>query len=174
MIFSYKGITPVVHDSVFLAQGTCVIGDVHIGEGSSLWFNVVVRGDVNLVRIGQRTNIQDGSVVHVTHETHPTIIGDDVTVGHRATLHGCRIGNGVLVGIGAVILDGAEIGDSSMIAAGSLVAPGTKIPPRSMVMGIPGKVVRMLTAEECRGFGSLASRYVAYGAEYLNNVERIG
>lgn len=174
MLFSYNGHSPELHASVFLAQGACVIGDVQIAEGSSLWFNVVVRGDVNYIRIGRHTNIQDGSVIHVTHETHPTIIGDRVTIGHRVTLHGCKINNGALIGIGATVLDGAEVGESSLIAAGTLVAPGTKIPPRSLVMGVPGKIIRALSTVECLELETLAARYVAYSAEYINNVERIG
>lgn len=174
MILSYKGLKPRLHDSVFLAEGACVIGDVQIGEGSSLWFNVVVRGDVNYIRIGCRTNIQDGSVVHVTREKHPTVIGDEVTVGHRATLHGCTVKDGALIGIGALVLDGAVIGESSLVAAGTLVAPGTIVPPRSLFMGVPGKLVRTLSAEECLELRSLAASYTVYSVEYLNNVERIG
>lgn len=174
MIFTYKGRQPHLGENVFLAEGACVIGDVRIGAESSLWFNVVVRGDVNHIRIGRRTNIQDGSVVHVTRDTHPTIIGNNVTVGHRATLHGCTVGDGVLIGIGATVLDGAEIGESSLVAAGTLVAPGTKVPPRSLVMGVPAKVKRQLSDDECQKFKALAESYVAYSAEYLSNVERIG
>ncbi len=170
MILDYKGISPQLDASVFLAPGACVIGDVQIGENSSLWFNVVVRGDVNFIRIGRRSNIQDGSVVHVTRDTHPTVIGDDVTVGHNATLHGCTVHDGSLVGIGATILDGAVIGASSLVAAGSVVAPGTQIPPRSLVMGQPGLVKRTLSEDECKNIHTFAERYVQYQNDYREQV----
>lgn len=170
MILDYKGISPQLDASVFLAPGACVIGDVQIGENSSLWFNVVVRGDVNFIRIGRRSNIQDGSVVHVTRDTHPTVIGDDVTVGHNATLHGCTVHDGCLVGIGATILDGAVIGASSLVAAGSVVAPGTQIPPRSLVMGQPGLVKRTLSEDECKNIHTFAERYVQYQNDYREQV----
>lgn len=166
MILDYKGTTPQIDSTVFVAPGACVIGDVQVGEHSSLWFNVVVRGDVNSIRIGCRTNIQDGTVVHVTRGTHPTVIGDDVTVGHSVTLHGCTVHNGSLIGIGAIVLDGAVIGASSLVAAGSLVAPGTLVPPRSLVMGSPGRVKRTLTEEECRNILDLSANYVQYQADY--------
>lgn len=174
MIRSYRGITPQIAPSAFVEQSACVIGDVHVGEEASLWFNTVVRGDVNSIRIGKRTNIQDGTVVHVTHEVHPTIIGDDVTVGHNVTLHGCTIGNGCLIGIGAIVLDGVEIGDHSLVAAGSLLPPGLHIPPRSLVMGSPGRVRRQLSDEECDGLLRSAGNYVAYRQEYLAQMERSG
>jgi len=166
MILEYKGVTPQLDASVFVAPGACVVGDVHIGQKSSLWFNVVVRGDVNFIRIGSRTNIQDGSIIHVTRDTHPTVIGDDVSVGHSVTLHGCTVHDGCLVGIGAIVLDGAVIGASSLIAAGSLVSPGTQIPPRSLVMGSPGRVKRMLTEDECCNMQSIAERYLQYQEDY--------
>lgn len=174
MIVAHKGIAPQFDASVFIAPGACVIGDVWIGEKSSLWFNVVVRGDVNFIRIGSRTNIQDGSIVHVTRATHPTIIGSDVTVGHRVTLHGCTVEDGCLVGIGAIVLDGAVVGASSLVAAGSVIVPGTKIPPGSLVMGSPGRVKRSLSAEECRNMQAVAEHYVHYQDDYRTSVERIG
>ena len=172
MIRSYRGIAPQVASSAFVEQTACVIGDVHIGEESSLWFNVVVRGDVNFIRIGKRSNVQDGSVVHVSHETHPTVIGDDVTIGHNVTLHGCTIGNGCLVGIGATILDGVVIGDHSLVAAGSLLPPGLHVPPHSLVMGSPGRVRRQLADEECARLMQAARNYVVYREEYLAQMER--
>ncbi len=174
MILKHKGVAPQLAKSAFLAPGACVIGDVHIGHESSLWFNVVVRGDVNSIRIGDRTNIQDGTVVHVTRETHPTWIGNDVSVGHSVTLHGCTVHDKCLIGIGAIVLDGVEVGMSSLVAAGTVVAPGTKIPPRSLVMGSPGRVKRELTEEECANIHSIASRYLEYQEDYRSNVERIG
>ncbi|MEJ2198620.1 MAG: gamma carbonic anhydrase family protein, partial [Desulfuromonadales bacterium] len=158
MILEHNGIAPQLDASVFLAPSACVIGDVQIGEKSSLWFNVLVRGDVNYIRIGKRTNIQDGTVIHVTLKTHPTVIGDDVSVGHSVTLHGCTIQDGCLIGIGAIILDGVEVGESSLVAAGSLLTPGTKIPPRSLVMGSPARVRKQLTDAECADFHSIAER----------------
>ena len=173
MILEHNGIAPQIDASVFLAPSACVIGDVQIGEKSSLWFNVLVRGDVNYIRIGKRTNIQDGTVIHVTLKTHPTVIGDDVSVGHSVTLHGCTIHDGCLIGIGAIILDGVEVGESSMVAAGSLLTPGTKIPPRSLVMGSPARVRKELTDAECADFHSIAERYIKYQDDYRNNVKRI-
>ena len=173
MILEHNGIAPQLDASVFLAPSACVIGDVQIGEKSSLWFNVLVRGDVNYIRIGKRTNIQDGTVIHVTHKTHPTVIGDDVSIGHSVTLHGCNIQDRCLIGIGAIILDGVEVGESSMVAAGSLLTPGTKIPPRSLVMGSPARVKKELTDAECADFHSIAERYIQYQDDYRNNVKRI-
>jgi carbonic anhydrase/acetyltransferase-like protein (isoleucine patch superfamily) len=166
MIIEHKGVVPQIDASVFIAPSACVIGDVQIGEKSSLWFNVIVRGDVNFIRIGRRSNIQDGSVIHVTRETHPTVVGDDVTVGHSVTLHGCTVNDGCLIGIGAIVLDGAVIGASSLVAAGSVVAPGTQIPPRSLVMGSPGRVKRELTEDECTNIHSFAERYIRYQEDY--------
>lgn len=174
MIFEYKGISPQLDGSVFVAPGACVIGDVHIGEQSSLWFNVVVRGDVNYIRIGKRTNIQDSTVVHVSRNTHPTVLGDDVTVGHSVTLHGCTVEDGCLIGIGAVVLDGAVIGASSLVAAGTVVAPGTTIPERSLVMGSPGRVKRQLTEDESRHLYTFAENYTQYQEDYRLQVKRIG
>ena len=166
MVLAYKGIEPKLDASVFIAPGACVIGDVHIGEKSSIWFNVIVRGDVNFIRIGSRTNIQDGSVVHVTSDTHPTFIGDDVTVGHSVTLHGCTVHDGCLIGIGAIVLDGAVVGASSLVAAGSLISPNTQIPPRSLVMGSPGRVKRTLTEEECSNMHATAQHYIQCQENY--------
>ena len=173
MIFDYNGVTPQIDPSVFLAPNACVIGDVQIDEKSSLWFNVLVRGDVNYIRIGKRTNIQDGTVIHVTHKTHPTMIGDDVSVGHSVTLHGCNVQAGCLIGIGAILLDGVDVGESSMIAAGSLLTPGTKIPPRSLVMGSPARVRRELTDAESAHLHSIAERYILYQEDYRTRVKRI-
>ena len=174
MIMEYEGITPQIDDSVFIAPGAWVIGDVQIGEQSSLWFNVIVRGDVNYIRIGCRTNLQDGTVVHVTRKTHPTVIGNDVTIGHKVMLHGCTIHDGSLIGIGAIVLDGAVIGASSLVAAGSLISPRTHIPPRSLVMGSPGRVKRSLTEEECRNIHSAAGNYIHYQENYRINVKMPG
>jgi len=148
MIKDFRDSSPKIHESAFVAENAVVIGDVEIGEESSVWFGSVLRGDVNFIRIGARTNVQDGSVIHVSSSTHPTIIEDEVTLGHRVTLHGCYIETGCLIGIGAIILDGVRVGRESLVAAGSLLTPNTQIPPRSLVMGSPARVKRDLTADE--------------------------
>jgi len=169
MILAYRGILPDIAASAFLAPTATVVGDVLIGDESGIWFGVILRGDVNRIRIGRRTNLQDGTIVHVTSGTHPTTIGDGVTVGHGAKLHGCTIGDGCLVGIGAIVLDGAEIGDESMVAAGSLVTPGTIAPPRSLLVGSPARIKRSLTDDELGLLKTLADRYVAYRLDYQQN-----
>ncbi|MFY0522766.1 gamma carbonic anhydrase family protein [Archangium gephyra] len=162
----FRDQTPRVHPSCFVEDSAQVIGDVELGEDSSVWFNSVLRGDVNPIRIGRRTNIQDLSMIHVTSERYSTSIGDDVTVGHHVVLHGCTVGNRVLVGMGAIVMDGVEIGDDSIIGAGTLLTPGTKIPPGSLVVGSPGKVKRTLTDEE-RGFLlESAKHYVRTAADH--------
>src|SRR5512146_1441792 len=140
MIRPYKGTVPRIHPSAFVDQSAQVIGDVEIGEESSVWMNVVVRGDVNVIRIGRRTNLQDGTIVHVMRGTHPTRLGNEVTVGHAVVLHGCVIGDRCLIGMGSILLNGATIGGDSIVAAGALVTEDTKIPPRSLVMGSPAKI----------------------------------
>ena len=167
MIMDYRGIRPQVAADAFIAPTATLIGDVHVGAESGIWFNVVLRGDVNRIRIGRRTNLQDGTVVHVTSNTHPTMIGNGVTVGHGVVLHGCTVGDGCLIGIGAIVLDGAVIGESSMVAAGSLVAPGTVVPPRSLAVGSPARIKRELTETEFQQLQALADRYVAYRLDYL-------
>lgn len=167
MLHLYRGQSPQLDESVFRVGSAEIIGDVTIGADSSLWFNVVVRGDVNWIRIGQRTNIQDGSVVHVTHEKHPTRIGDDVTVGHNVTLHGCRIGNRCLIGMGAVVMDAVEIADDVMIAAGALVTPGTKVPSGTLYAGSPARYKRHLSADEIAGLKQSALNYLSYVTSYL-------
>jgi carbonic anhydrase/acetyltransferase-like protein (isoleucine patch superfamily) len=148
MIKTFKNISPKIHKTAFVAENAMIIGDVEIGAESSIWFNSVVRGDVNFIRIGARTNVQDASVIHVSSKTHPTVLEDEITLGHRVTLHGCHVERGCLIGIGAIVLDGARIGKNSLIAAGSLVTPDTQIPPGSLVMGSPARVKRKLTDDE--------------------------
>lgn len=167
MLHLYRGQSPQLDETVFRVGSAEIIGDVTIGAESSLWFNVVVRGDVNWIRIGQRTNIQDGTVVHVTHEKHPTLIGDDVTVGHNVTLHGCRIGNRCLIGMGAVLMDGVEIEDNAMIAAGALVTPGTKVPAGSLYAGSPARFKRQLSDAEIAELKQSALNYLNYVNSYL-------
>jgi carbonic anhydrase/acetyltransferase-like protein (isoleucine patch superfamily) len=158
---------PAVHASVYVDPSAQVIGDVEIGAESSVWMNAVVRGDVNYIRIGARSNVQDGTIIHVMHDTHPTIIGDDVTLGHGVIAHGCTIHNRVLIGMGAVLLNGAEIGEDSIVAAGSLVTEGARVPPRSLVMGSPAKVKRALDAGQIASILEYASNYVRYRLDYM-------
>ena len=163
----YLGKLPVIAAGAFIDETAQVIGDVVIGAESSVWMQVVIRGDVNYIRIGDRTNVQDGSVVHVQNETHPTVIGNDVTIGHGAVVHGCTIHDRVLIGMGAVILNGAVIGEDSIVAAGTLVTERSVIPPRSMVMGSPGKVRRALTDAEVATILEFSGNYVRYRLDYM-------
>jgi len=167
MLKPFKGKRPVVAESVYIEESAMVIGDVTIGEDSSVWFNAVVRGDVNYIRIGARSNIQDGSVIHVTHKTHPTVIEDDVTIGHSVTVHGCTIKSRVLIGMGAVILDGAVVESDCVIAAGALVAEGVAIPSGWLAMGLPAKPVRQLTGDEKAMLTKSARNYVGYKNDYM-------
>lgn len=166
MLRPYRGLVPTVHPTAFVDASAQVIGHVEIGAESSVWMNAVIRGDVNDIRIGARTNIQDGTIVHVMHHTHPTRIGDDVTIGHGAIVHGCTVGDRVLVGMGAILLNGATIGEDSIVAAGTLVTEGAVVPPRSMVMGVPGRVRRALTDEEVVFVKASAANYVRYRLDY--------
>ena len=167
MITAYKGIAPIIADTALVAPGAHIIGDVQIGEHSSIWFNCVLRGDCYYIRIGESTNIQDGTVIHATNGRFPTIIGNRVTVGHSAVLHGCTINDRSLIGIGAILLDDVTVGEESFIAAGSLVTPGTVIPPRSMVMGAPAKVRRQVTDEEVARIDQHWQHYIEYKNQYL-------
>jgi carbonic anhydrase/acetyltransferase-like protein (isoleucine patch superfamily) len=166
MLVALEGRTPQVAADAYVEASARVIGDVVIGSESSLWFYAVVRGDVERIRIGRRTNLQDHTTVHVTSGRWPTMVGDGVTVGHRAVLHGCSIGDHCLVGIAAVVLDGAEVGPESLIGAASLVVPGTKIPPRSLVLGSPARIVRELRADEVRRLHDSAEIYVETARRY--------
>ena len=172
-IIEYKGMKPKLKDGSWIAPGASVIGDVIVGKDSSIWFGCVVRGDVHKIRIGDRTNIQDLSMIHVTHykkpdksDGHPTIIGNDVTVGHRVMLHGCTVEDACLIGMSATILDGAVIGKESIVGAGALVTMNKKFPPRSLILGSPAKVVRELSDEEVEELYASAKRYVNFMREY--------
>ncbi len=167
MIRTFKGITPTIDPTAYVDIAAQVLGDVHIGAESSVWMNVVIRGDVHSIRIGRRTNVQDLTMVHVMRETHPTVIGDEVTIGHSAIVHGCTIEDRVLVGMGAVLLNGVHVGAESIIAAGTLLTEGTSVPPRSMVMGRPGKVKRVLTDEDVAEIRWYADNYVIYRLDYM-------
>lgn len=166
-IISYKGKTPKIDPTVFIAPNAVIIGDVEIGEHSSVWFNSVIRGDVYYIRIGKNTNIQDGSVIHVTTDTFATIIGDGVIMGHNVVAHGCTIRDGALIGMGSILLDNCEIGECALVAAGSLVPMGMKVPPRTLVAGMPAKVKRELTEEELARMTENWQHYVDLKNDYL-------
>jgi carbonic anhydrase/acetyltransferase-like protein (isoleucine patch superfamily) len=166
MITQYLSKKPKIPSSVFMAKGAVVIGDVELGEECSVWFNAVIRGDVNYIRIGRRTNIQDGAIIHVTHEKYPTVIGDDVTIGHGAILHACTIKDRALIGMGAKVLDRAVIGSYSLIAAGAVITEGCEVPERTLMAGVPAKAIRQLTAEEMNKIEQSAQNYIRYAADY--------
>ena len=166
MLKAYRGIFPTIAAGVFIEETAVVIGDVVIGSESSVWFHAVVRGDVNSIRIGHRTNIQDLSLLHVTHDTHPLTLGDDVTVGHHVVLHGCTIRDRVLVGMGAIIMDGVVIEEDSIIGAGALITEGQHIPPKSLVLGSPARIKRTLSDREVQWIKDSAHNYVRYAQDY--------
>ncbi|MBI1911690.1 MAG: gamma carbonic anhydrase family protein [Deltaproteobacteria bacterium] len=166
MLLAYKGIWPKLHETVFAEESARIIGDVEIGENSTIWFNAVVRGDVHYIRIGSRTNVQDNCTLHVTKDTYPLIIGDDITIGHNVILHGCTIKDRCLIGMGAIVLDNAEIGEDCIIGAGALIKEGMKVPPGSLVVGLPGKVVREITPEEKARIKRSAQNYIEYAKNY--------
>jgi len=166
VIRPFKSIWPVVDPTAYVDQSAQVIGDVTLGPESSVWMNVVIRGDVHHIRIGARTNIQDLTLIHVMRDAHPTVIGDEVTVGHSAVIHGTTIEDRVLIGMGAVLLNGVHVGHDSIVAAGTLITEGTVIPPRSLVMGRPGTVKRTLSDEDVAEIRWYADNYVRYRLEY--------
>ena len=168
MLLAFQNTTPRTDSSSYIVESALVIGDVTIGAESSIWFNAVIRGDVNYIKIGKRTNIQDGCVLHVAREKYPLIIGDEVTVGHNATLHACTIESRCLIGMGATVMDGSNIGENCIIGAGSLVTPNTVIEPGNMVMGSPAKVKRILTSNEIHSIIKSASHYVNDIKSYLD------
>jgi len=166
MIHPFNSIYPTIHKTAFIAADAHVIGDVEIGEDSSVWFGSVVRGDVNYIRIGAGTNIQDATVIHVSSKTHPTVLEDHITVGHRVTLHGCHIERGCLIGIGAILMDGVRVGRNSLVGAGSLLTPGTQVPPASLIIGSPARVKRLLTADELAYLDKSWRNYVELKEHY--------
>jgi carbonic anhydrase/acetyltransferase-like protein (isoleucine patch superfamily) len=166
LIRSYRGRMPQIAPSAYIDPQAVIIGDVVIGEDSSVWPCAVVRGDVHYIRIGARTNIQDGSVLHVMRDTNPLVLGDDVTVGHSVTLHGCTIESRCLIGMGSIILNGAIIGTGSIIAAGTLVPERAIVPPGSLMMGQPAKQRRTLAAADLDSIDAYARRYVEYKDTY--------
>lgn len=162
----FEGKLPRLGARVWVAPGAYVTGDVELGDDVSFWFHTVARGDVNWIRIGARTNIQDGSVLHVNHGTHPLVIGAGVVVGHQAVVHGCTIEDGALIGIGARVLDGAVVEAGAQIGAGAVVAPGHRIPAGHLALGIPARVVRPLTEDETRRIADTCERYAALKEKY--------
>jgi len=165
-IITYKGITPKIDPSVFIAEGVHIIGDVEIGKDSSVWYNTVIRGDVNFIRIGERTYIQDNTVVHVTNKKFPTHIGSNVTIGHSAVIHACTINDYSLIGMGAVVLDDAKVGPFALIAAGAVVTMGMVIPEGTLAAGVPAKIIRTLTDDERKFLIQSAQNYIDYVATY--------
>ena len=168
MIKSFQNLYPKIHESAYVTEDATVIGDVEIGAESSVWFGSILRGDVNYIRIGERSNIQDGTIIHVSSKTHPTVLEDEVTLGHRVTLHGCHIETGCLIGIGSIILDGSRVGRNSLVAAGSLLTPNTQIPPHVLVMGSPARVKRELSADEVKDLERFWRNYVSLSRLYRN------
>jgi carbonic anhydrase/acetyltransferase-like protein (isoleucine patch superfamily) len=167
-IISFKGITPRIHESVFLCEGVKIIGDVEIGKDCSIWYNTVIRGDVHSISIGERTNVQDLSMLHVTNGVYPLNIGNSVVIGHSVALHGCTIHDSCLLGIGSRVLDGAVVNSNSLIAAGALVKEHFEVPEGVLVAGVPGKIIRDLTQKEIDKISSMADHYVGYVKEYRN------
>ena len=167
MLRPYRGQLPRVHPTAFVDDSAQVIGDVEIGEESSVWMCAVLRGDVQRIHVGRRTNIQDGTIVHVMSGTHATTIGDSVTIGHAAIVHGCTIEDRCLIGMGAILLNGVTVGSGSIVAAGTLLVEGQSVPPKSLVMGSPGKVKRLLTQTEIADIQAYADRYASYRLDYM-------
>lgn len=160
---------PIKGKGVYVADSADVIGEVVLQDDSSVWFNVVLRGDVEKITIGKCSNVQDGTVIHTTLDKYPTVIGDYVTIGHNAMLHGCTVKNNVLIGIGAVVLDNSVIGENTIVAAGSLIPPGKEYPPNSLLMGSPAKVAKTLSEDDIKGIRDYAERYLKYKELYLEH-----
>ena len=167
IIRSFADKTPRIAEACFVAETAVIIGDVEVGPRSSVWYGVVLRGDVHHIRIGEEVSVQDNTVVHVTSGKHPTIVGDRVTIGHSVVLHGCTVGNESLIGMGAIIMDRAVIGMNCVVGAGALVTPGTEIPDGHLALGSPAKVSRPLTDEELRWVSTSAKHYVDLARRYL-------
>lgn len=172
-LFPYQDLYPKIHKSVFLASGVKIVGDVQISAESSVWYNVVIRGDVHYVKIGKMTNVQDCSMLHVTNGKYPLNIGNKVTIGHSVKLHGCTLKDLCLIGIGSIILDGAVVEEHSMVAAGAVIKPNFIVPAGKLVAGIPARVIRDLTKEEIADFEKSALRYKKYTEITLNSLNKI-
>ena len=166
-LISYDGFSPKLANGVFAASGAQLIGNLTIGEESSIWFNTTIRADCNYIVIGKKTNIQDGTVIHVTNQVHATTIDDEVTIGHSVVLHGCHIGKRCLIGMGAIVMDGVEVGEECLVAAGSLLTPGKNFPPRHLIKGSPAIAVRPLTASEIEGLKASYEQYIDYKNKYI-------
>ncbi|MDB5413446.1 MAG: gamma carbonic anhydrase family protein [Rubritepida sp.] len=164
--YAFEGKMPVVHARAWVAPTAAVIGDVEIGEDSNVWYHCVLRGDSNFIRIGARTNIQDGTIIHVNSGSFPTFIGNDVTVGHAAIIHACTLEDRAFVGMGATVLDGATVEAGGVLAAGSVLPPGKRVPALELWMGNPAKLVRVLTPEQRAGFDTTAPHYVELAARH--------
>lgn len=171
IVRTFDGKKPRIGDRVFIAENAALIGDVEIGNDCSIWFGTTVRGDVNLIRIGSRTNIQDNCTLHVTHKQWPTVVAEEVTIGHGAIVHGCTIHRGALIGMGSRVLDGAVVGESALVGAGALVPEGMHVPPRTLVVGVPARVKRPLTEDELAKLEQSWRNYVAYKEKYLGERE---
>jgi carbonic anhydrase/acetyltransferase-like protein (isoleucine patch superfamily) len=169
-VYPYRGKVPRLGERVFLAPSAELTGDIEVGDDASFWFHTVARGDVHWMKIGARTNIQDGTALHVTHETHPLVIGEGVVVGHQAVLHGCTVEDGALIGIGARVLDGAVVETGAQVGAGAVVAPGARVPAGHLVLGVPARVHRELTDEERAKIPAIVKRYVRLKDEYLGSL----
>jgi len=175
MIAECFGKKPTIHPTAWIADSANVLGDVTLGEHTSIWFQAVARGDVHWIKVGNYTNVQDGAVLHVTNGRYPLTIGERVTIGHKALLHGCTVGNDCLIGMGAILLDDVTVGDGCVVAAGALLPPGKKYPPNSLILGSPAKAVRTLTPEEQKDLIDQGWRnYHGYVAEYRKSYKVIG
>lgn len=169
-IITYKGITPKIDESVFLCEGVRIIGDVEIGKDSSIWYNTVIRGDVHYIRIGERTNIQDMSMLHVTNGKYPLNIGNGVGIAHSVTLHGCTIKDNCLIGMGALVLDNATVEQKALVAAGAVIREGFTVPEATLAAGVPSKIIRDLTPEEIERVTTTADNYVGYVKDYRSQL----
>jgi carbonic anhydrase/acetyltransferase-like protein (isoleucine patch superfamily) len=172
MIRTFQGVKPTIPKSCFIEETAVVIGDVVMGEDCSVWFHAVIRGDVHYIRIGHRTNVQDLSMLHVTHDTAPLMIGDEVTIGHKVVLHGCTVKDRVLIGMGAIVMDKAVIGEDSIVGAGALVTERFVAPPKSLVVGSPARVRRSVTDKELAWIRESAQNYVNYARQYMADPEK--
>jgi len=164
-LIEHHGVRPEIPPSAFVAEGACLVGEVILGESASVWFNAVLRGDINSIRVGDRSNVQDGVVIHVTHQD-PVLIGNDVTIGHQAIIHGCELHDGSLIGMGAVVLDRARVGPQALVAAGAVVRENFTVPEGMLAAGVPARIIRPLTGEERASLLESAGHYVEYARSY--------
>ncbi len=170
LLLPYRGVLPRIAEGAFVAPTATIVGDVEIGTDSGIWFGCVLRGDVNYIRVGKRTNIQDGTIVHVAHETYPTLIGNDITIGHSALIHACTLEDGCFIGMRATVMDGAVVEKDAMVAAGALVAPGKRIATGQLWAGVPARYLRDLTDADREEFNAIGPRYVDLAREHLKSL----